>query len=152
MPLIRPPHAAERGDLLALWERSVRATHHFLAEKDIAFYRPMVREFLASPLEIWVAAADTVNTPLGFMGLDIASASTLGWKLEALFVDPARSRRGVGSLLIRHARLLKGRLDLDVNEQNPGARAFYTRLGFIETGRSPLDGAGKPFPLIHMKG
>lgn len=152
MSLIRPPHAAERDLLLALWERSVRATHHFLGERDIAFYRPMVRLFLHSSLELWVAAAEGADTPLGFMGLDTSSASTLEWKVEALFVDPAHSRRGVGTLLTRHARLLKGRLTLDVNEQNTGARAFYSRLGFIEAGRSPRDGAGKPFPLLHLKG
>ncbi len=152
MPLVRPPHTGERDVLLALWERAVRATHHFLAEKDIAFYRPMVRKFLRSPMELWIAADGAANAPLGFMGLDMASAATLEWKIEALFVDPAWNRQGVGTLLIRHARLLKGRLDLDVNEQNAGAYAFYSRLGFIETGRSPCDGAGKPFPLIHMKG
>ncbi len=152
MPLVRPPHANERDALLALWERAVRATHHFLAEKDIAFYRPMVREFLASPMELWIAAKSGANTPLGFMGLDVASGTTLQWKVEALFVDPAHSRQGIGTLLLRHARLLKGRLRLDVNEQNEGARLFYSRLGFLEAGRSPCDGAGKPFPLIHMAG
>lgn len=150
MPVIRPPHPEESGLLHALWERSVRATHHFLSEEDIAFYSPMVREFLAPPLELWVAAHDTTGVPLGFMGLDADASGT--WKLEALFIDPAAARTGLGSLLVLHARCLKGVLALDVNEQNPGALAFYRRMGFVETGRSPLDGAGKPFPLIHMRG
>jgi putative acetyltransferase len=37
-----------------------------------------------------------------------------------------------------------------VNDQNPGAVAFYTALGFREIGHSPLDHAGKPYPLLHM--
>lgn len=152
MPIIRPAHASEQEVLHALWERSVRATHHFLGEKDINYYSPMVWEFLASPdIEIWVAASDGTNMPLGFMGLDRDDSGT-GWKLEALFVDPAAARKGVGSQLVRHARLLKGELVLDVNKQNPGAIAFYHSQGFTETGRASVDGAGKPFPLIHMKG
>jgi putative acetyltransferase len=41
-------------------------------------------------------------------------------------------------------------LRVDVNEGNPGALAFYRRLGFTQTGRSPLDGAGRPYPLLHL--
>ena len=33
---IRPPQPTERSALVALWERSVRATHTFLTEEDIA--------------------------------------------------------------------------------------------------------------------
>ena len=150
MPIIRPPHSDERGILLDVWERSVRATHHFLSAGDIEFFRPMVRELLASPMEFWTACRENANTPLGFMGLDKDGDDPV-WKLEALFIDPDESRRGTGSLLVRHARILKGPLILDVNEQNPGALAFYQHLGFIKTGRSPLDGAGRPFPLIHMR-
>lgn len=149
--VIRPSHTAGRGTLHALRERSVRATHGFLTEEDILFYSPMVWEALVSDMEFWIAVDGETNVPLGFAGLDRDRFGN-GWKLEALFVDPAASRKGVGSLLVRHARLLKGGLTLDVNEQNPGALAFYRRVGFTETGRSSLDGAGRPFPLIHMRG
>ena len=160
MPIIRPPHGDERVSLLDIWERSVRATHHFLGPEDIDFYRPMVRELLGSSLEFWAACREESNTPFGFMGLDRLPAAGKtaadAWKLEALFIDPDQARRGSGALLVRHARLLhtrpKGALILDVNEQNPGALAFYRRLGFVQTGRSPVDGAGRPFPLIHMRG
>lgn len=151
MMLIRPPHTIEKETLHALWERSVRATHDFLTEEDIRFYSLMVREALTSEMELWLAANGKKNEPLGFAGL-VRDSSGNGWKLEALFVDPATSRKGVGTLLVRHARLLKGALTLDVNEQNPGALAFYRRVGFTETGRSRVDGAGRPFPLIHMRG
>lgn len=40
---------------------------------------------------------------------------------------------------------------VDVNEQNPDDIGFYKRLGFSLVGRSPLDGQGNPFPLIHME-
>ena len=45
---------------------------------------------------------------------------------------------------------LKGPLRVDVNEQNPEALGFYLANGFEVTGRSPLDGQGRPFPLLHL--
>ena len=152
MPIIRPSRSDERGILMDIWERSVRATHVFLSAEDIIFYRPLVAEFLGSPMEFWTVCCDVLNRPFGFMGLDKdACEGEFPWKLEALFIDPSQSRRGGGTLLVRHARILKGKLRLDVNEQNPGALAFYLRLGFVQTGRSALDGSGRPFPLIHME-
>lgn len=40
---------------------------------------------------------------------------------------------------------------VDVNEQNPQARGFYEHMGFAAYARSPLDGAGLPFPIVHME-
>lgn len=151
MPVIRQPRADERDAMHALWLRSVRATHAFLSEDDIAFYAPMVAELLASDLEFWAIYDDRDEELCGFMGLEGPETAKGKAKLEALFIDPAKSRQGLGTLLVEHAVSLKGALLLDVNEQNPGARAFYRRLGFRETGRSPLDGAGRGFPLIHME-
>ena len=137
---------SDKDAMHVVWERSVRATHAFLSEEDIAFFSPMVREMFGLDMEFWVALEE--EQLLGFMALDIGAAPV---KLEALFIDPAHFRKGAGRALAAKAMELYGSLVLDVNEQNPGAHAFYRRLGFTETGRSPLDGAGKPFPLIHMK-
>lgn len=154
MPTIRRPRNEELEELLDLWLRSVRATHSFLDEDDVVFYHPMVRELLASDLELW-AAYDDAGDLVGFMALDGPDRDEAPQgakaKLEALFIDPARLRQGFGELLTRRAIERKGPLALDVNEHNPGALAFYRRMGFTETGRSPCDGAGKPFPLIHME-
>lgn len=51
---------------------------------------------------------------------------------------------------IVRARRLKGPLAVDVNEQNPAVLHFYEALGFRVQGRSPVDGAGRPFPLLHL--
>jgi putative acetyltransferase len=40
---------------------------------------------------------------------------------------------------------------VDVNEQNPAAVGFYEALGFVVVSRSPVDGDGRPFPLLHMR-
>jgi hypothetical protein len=43
-----------------------------------------------------------------------------------------------------------GARQVDVNKQNPQATAFYLGQGFQQVGRSALDGADRPFPLLHL--
>ncbi|GAB1157767.1 acetyltransferase [Paenibacillus illinoisensis] len=135
--------ALDHAKLVAIWERAVRATHTFLAEEDIVFYKSVVSEAL-SGMEVW-EAVDSAGEPVGFMGLD-------GKHIEMLFVDVDQHGQGVGRMLVTHAIDLKGNdIKVDVNEQNEGAARFYTRMGFVQTGRSELDGSGNPFPILHLK-
>jgi putative acetyltransferase len=142
---IRRARAADNDTLVALWVRSVRATHEFLTETDIAALRPCVREALSDDaLELWVLTEGT-DVPIGFMGL-------AGHDIAALFLEPARRGQGGGRRLVAHAQGLRdGHLTVDVNEQNPAARGFYEALGFVVVGRSPLDDGGRPFPILHMR-
>jgi putative acetyltransferase len=142
---IRRARAADLDTLVALWERSVRATHEFLTEADIGALRPLVREALSDEaLELWVLTERT-DVPIGFMGL-------AGHDIAALFLEPARRGQGGGRRLVAHAQGLRdGQLTVDVNEQNPAARGFYEALGFVVVGRSPLDDGGRPFPILHMR-
>jgi len=68
-----------------------------------------------------------------------------------LFLDPAHMGKGIGRQLLDYAIAEMGARTVDVNEQNPNALAFYKHCGFTVTGRSPVDGMGKPYPLIHME-
>lgn len=142
---IRRSRADDLDTLVALWERSVRATHDFLTEADIDALRPLVREALSDDaLELWVLTEQT-DVPIGFMGL-------AGNDIAALFLEPAHRGRGGGRRLVAHAQALReGSLTVDVNEQNPAARGFYEALGFVVVGRSPLDDDGRPFPVLHLR-
>src|SRR5262249_45036891 len=142
---LRRMRPSDRDALLALWERSVRATHGFLVEDDIAFYRPLVAEYLAGDtLELWVVA-DEADQPMGFVALSPGA-------IDALFLDPAQRGKGHGRRLVAHAQdVLGGPLAVDVNEQNAAARGFYESLGFVVIGRSSHDGLGRPHPLLHMR-
>jgi putative acetyltransferase len=145
MMTIRPAATSEGDHLVAIWLRSVRATHAFLTEDDIQELLPFVRAELNDPvgLDLWVLLDDH-DVPVGFAGL-------AGAEVAALFLDPDHRRRGGGRLLIEHAQRLHGRLSVDVNEQNPEAVRFYEAMGFEIVGRSPDDGAGRPFPILHMR-
>ena len=66
---IRSARSADFDTLVALWERSARATHDFLTEADIGALRPLVAEALSDDaLEVWVLTKKA-DVPIGFMGL-----------------------------------------------------------------------------------
>jgi putative acetyltransferase len=135
----------DRDDLLALWERSVRATHDFLSENDIATLKPAVAEELARRDIAWWLLISEASGLLAFLGFKHGS-------IEALFVEPAHRGRGVGRLLVALAeRFAEGDLTVEVNEQNVAAVRFYETNGFATIGRSPTDGAGRPFPILRMQ-
>ncbi|GGH22536.1 acetyltransferase [Paenibacillus segetis] len=130
--------------LVDIWHRAVRQTHTFLEEEDIQFYHHVVQNGALNEVEIWVELNEK-QEPLGFIGLD-------GAKIEMLFVDPDYHGQGVGSRLVKHAGQLKGNiLQVDVNEQNEQAYAFYKRYDCVQIGRSELDGSGRPFPILHLE-
>ena len=135
------PGEADFAALLAVWESSVRGTHDFLAEADIVALRPQVREGLGA-VPLWIAR-DPDGEIAGFAGFH-------GDMLEMLFVREESRGQGIGRALVRRA-LNQGVTRVDVNEQNPQAVGFYQRMGFVVTGRSALDGQGRPFPLLHMR-
>lgn len=140
--IIRKGNAVDHPQLLNIWLRAVQATHDFLQTSDIDALIPQLRDIYLPAVELWVAA-DTEDCPLGFIGLGDNH-------VEMLFVDPQRHGQGIGRALLDHVRTSRATLSVDVNEQNPQATGFYLHYGFVQTGRSPLDGEGRPFPLLHM--
>ena len=102
--------------------------------------RPLVRDGLSAvPL---IAARDVRGRIDGFAGV-------AGDMLEMLFVHARARGRGIGRALLLRA-VDAGVTRLDVNEQNPDGLGFYRHMGFEVVGRSPVDGQGRPFPLLHM--
>ncbi|MGE4552469.1 MAG: GNAT family N-acetyltransferase [Desulfovibrionaceae bacterium] len=140
---IEPIGESEYPELIQVWEASVRATHDFLKESDIAFLRPLLLEQYFAAVELR-CAKDKRGEILGFCGVAME-------KLEMLFVAPESRGQGVGSALCRYAIANLHVTAVDVNEQNPQAIGFYEHLGFRIAGRSPLDGQGRPFPLLHLQ-
>lgn len=123
-----------------LWERSVRATHHFLNESDVAEIKSKLQPDYFPCVELFATLDGKRIT--GFVGLSDA-------KIEMLFVDSDCIGCGYGSMLVDFAKK-RGIDSVDVNEQNPAALAFYKSKGFRVTGRDECDEAGRPFPILHL--
>lgn len=128
--------------LIDIWESSVRASHDFLSEENIQSLKPLILEQYFDAVDLRVAK-DGNNEIVGFIG--VAEQN-----IEMLFISPSHRNKGIGSLLLNNGIKNQGARKVDVNEQNPDATGFYERLGFKVTGRSPLDGQGNPFPLLHL--
>ena len=133
----------EYSALVDLWEASVRATHHFLPEEDIQFFKPLILNEYLSAVELRCAKDEQGNIH-GFSG-------TAEGNIEMLFVHPESFGQGVGKLLLNFAVKEQGATKVDVNEQNPQARGFYEHMRFTVVSRSAVDPQGKPYPILHMQ-
>lgn len=141
--IIRPSTgAADYQALVTIWRSAVDATHDFLTAGD----RDEIQAHLASDYfpAVVLSVAELNGKLAGFAG-------TRDGVLEMLFVDAARRGGGIGTALLIHAIAGHGVSRVDVNEQNAQAIAFYTRRGFTVVGRNNTDGAGRPYPLLHLR-
>jgi putative acetyltransferase len=129
--------------ILEIWEASIRATHHFLKETDIEFFKPLIYNQYLGELTL-IGIPGPSGELAGFLGM-------ADDKIEMLFIHPDNFGQGLGRLLVDHAVAYLGARKVDVNEQNPGAYAFYQKLGFRLVKRSPLDATGNPFPILHLE-
>lgn len=128
--------------LIDIWEKSVRATHHFLPEEEINNLKPLIlNEYFHHVLLHKYVQNEQV---VGFIG-------TSNDNIEMLFIDPEFRGKSIGRTLTDFAITELKIEKVDVNEQNNQAIGFYEKLGFKVIGRSELDGQGKPYPLLHLK-
>lgn len=133
---------ADYPRLVEVWEASVRATHHFLKEEDIQFFKPLILNEYLKALDLR-GLKDERGLVAGFLGF-------ADQKIEMLFIHPESMGRGLGKALLQFALKEMKANKVDVNEANQQAVGFYERMGFRTVRRSPVDGAGKAYPLLHM--
>ncbi|MGF1702095.1 GNAT family N-acetyltransferase [Photobacterium makurazakiensis] len=133
---------SDYAEMLIVWENSVRATHDFITDEDIAFFKPIIIE-QAFPAVSLRCIKNDAGAITGFIGVHEQ-------KIEMLFVLNEVRGQGVGKALLQYALAELDAKAVDVNEQNPQAVGFYQHMGFTVASRSPLDDMGKPFPILHM--
>src|SRR5215831_1537918 len=119
---VSPVGPDDYARVIEVWEASVRATHTFITESDIAAIRPLVRDYLPRVPHL-LCVRERSGQVVGFIGVEDR-------KVEMLFVDPAWRGMGIGRRLLSYAVTTFGASELDVNEQNPQALGFYLRMGF----------------------
>ena len=81
-------------NLTAVWDNSVRTTHHFLAEQDISALIPQVKTALQGIGHLVIAWEGA--EPVGFMGIQ-------EHKIEMLFLAPSSIGKGLGREMIKLA-------------------------------------------------
>ena len=129
--------------LTAVWEHSVRATHHFLSESEILRIRAYFPQAVGGVAQL-VAAENQAGEPVGFMGVE-------NGRLEMLFLAPEARGCGRGGRLLRCGIEQYGVREVTVNEQNPQAVDFYAHFGFRTYRRTERDEEGGPYPLLYMR-
>ena len=134
--------SADFAEVIAVWEASVRATHHFLSEKDIAFYKPLVLKYALPSMQVWGIWAE--EKLAGFMAVS-------DYKVEMLFILPEFIGQGLGKKLLSFALDSLHIPLVDVNEENPAALGFYQHMGYKIISRNEVDGNGRPHPILHLK-
>ncbi|MBT29359.1 MAG: GNAT family N-acetyltransferase [Thalassobius sp.] len=134
---------AEHLEIIEVWEASVRATHHFLSEEDIAYFKPLILDNYLDAVELR-CAKDENNKIVGFLG--VAEEN-----LEMLFLHPDTIGKGLGKKMLHYVLQNLNVKKVDVNEDNPDAAGFYKSQGFKVISRSETDPQGKPFPILHME-
>lgn len=122
-------------ELTEVWGRSVRATHGFLTEAEIRRIRGYVPHLVAAEEKGWYPV---------FLG---ASEGML----RMLFLAPEERGKGIGRQLLELGIRKYGVRELTVNEQNPNAVEFYTRMGFAPYKRTETDEEGGPSPFRYMR-
>lgn len=142
-PTISPNESEKlKDELVEVWEASVRSTHHFLTEKEIRFFKPLVRDEYIPAVELYIIRNEQ-NRIAAFMGLSDE-------QIEMLFVHPSEQGKGYGKQFIEFAICDKHIFKVDVNEQNEKATSFYLNRGFEIVGRDETDPSGHPFPILHL--
>lgn len=133
----------EYQEVVDVWESSVRATHHFLKEEDIEYFKPLILNTYLDAVELR-CIRNKEGKIIGFLG--VAEQN-----LEMLFIDPEYRGKKIGKTLLNYSINKLNVTKVDVNEQNEQAVGFYKHCGFEIINRSELDSSGKPYPILHME-
>ncbi len=128
--------------LINIWESSVRTTHNFLSEHDIAQIKCEVYLGIKASGDLY-CFYDNNGVLRGF-------SSVINERIEMLFVEDKARGQGIGKRLLSYAIDNLGARFVDVNEQNEQGIGFYTHMGFHVIGRPETDEHGRPFPLLHL--
>lgn len=131
-----------RAQLLAVWERSVLATHQFLSAEDYMAIRMNLQDCDLSTINIFCLMQE--QQLLGFIAITDK-------KIDMLFLDANQIGKGFGKQLISFATNKFKVQEVDVNEQNKAALGFYQKMGFEAFERTPVDDFGMPYPLLRMR-
>ena len=80
--------------LIAVWEKSVKATHLFLSENEVEEIKEYIPQALNGVVHLIIAENES-GSPAAFMGIEEQ-------KLEMLFIAPEERGKGLGRKLLQY--------------------------------------------------
>lgn len=131
------------GQLIEVWENSVRTTHLFLSNIEIENIKQYVPQVLKKVQHLIVIENEKKN-PIAFIGSEKQ-------KIEMLFVSSQEQGKGIGKKLVQYVISKYKVNELCVNEQNLQAKSFYEHIGFKVYKESELDEQGNHYPILYMR-
>lgn len=140
---------AETRDAAAMERIALASYAPYLARMDRA-PAPMSADYAAHVDRDWAIVCEDGGGRVA--GYAIVRETGEGWMLENIGVDPAMQGKGLGRLLVEDVeRYLRSRgadaYALYTHETMVENIDWYTRLGFVETGRVEEDG----FRRVYMR-
>ncbi|QGY46303.1 GNAT family N-acetyltransferase [Maribellus comscasis] len=131
-----------KKQIVDVWEQSVSATHNFLKPDDFEGIKKLVTEMDFSAFDLRCLMHN--DKVIGFVGV-------AGKKVEMLFLLPDYFGQGLGKKLMNFAYTELGASEVDVNEQNTDAVAFYKKIGYKIYERTDKDEQKRDYPILKMK-
>jgi putative acetyltransferase len=137
---IKPYEEKYREQMISVWEKSVRATHHFVSSEEVDRLKELVKKIDFNSYSVYCLTSE--SKVLGFLGVEDDV-------IETLFLDPDYIGQQLGTKLINFALDELKATKVNVNEQNLNAVKFYSKFGFVTYERTEEDSEG--YPILKMK-
>lgn len=130
---IRPYEEKYREQMILVWEKSVRATHHFVTSSEVERLKEAVKEIDFKSFSVYCLISE--DKVLGFLGVEDNV-------IVSLFLDPDYIGQKLGTKLMYYALNTLKANKVNVNEENSNAIEFYTKFGFKIYERIKKDSQG----------
>jgi putative acetyltransferase len=143
---VRPLRASEMPATLDMWVAAWQAAYPAI---DFALRRDWAADHFAG-LERTGSQIIVASLADRIVGALVLNPQT-GY-LDQLVVATQSQRRGIAGILLAEARRLSPRLlELNVNQDNARAIAFYRKNGFVVTGEDVNPRSGAPIYLMRWQ-
>lgn len=143
--LIRPYRETDFSALCQIFQRAVRetASQHYSASQIAAWAQIDETRWRQKMADSLVLVATVSHRPVGFV-------TAVGTYIDLLFVDPAYSRQGIASALLRELFLQTPAGTLTV-EASLTAKACFERQGFRVVAKQEVEARGEHFVNYRME-
>lgn len=129
-----------REQMITVWEKSVRSTHHFVSPEEVDRLKELVKQIDFNSYSVYCLTSESIV--LGFVGVE-------NYVIETLFLDPDYIGQKLGTKLMNFALDELKADEVNINEQNIEAVKFYSKFGFVTYERLEKDSHG--YPILKMK-